>query len=88
MFRTILYLLAAIVLITVLRLVIGMIMRGASQVLSGNPSSRPRAATPGGELKRDPVCGPYIAAATSFKQSVRGEIYHFCSRECSERFRS
>jgi YHS domain-containing protein len=91
MFRTLLYLIAAVLVITVLRMVIGTLMRGASEVLKGGGApraARPSSASAGGELKRDPVCGTYVAEAASIKRSVGGELYHFCSPECRDRFKA
>jgi YHS domain-containing protein len=91
MIRTVLYLLISIFLITFLRYVIGMIGRGFSELFRaeghgrGDPSAR-RAET-AGELKKDPVCGTYVAAATSVKKTVRGEVIHFCSEACRDRYR-
>ena len=43
---------------------------------------------PGGELKKDPVCGTYVSAATSLNQKVAGELVYFCSPECQQKFRA
>ena len=43
---------------------------------------------PGGELKKDPVCGTYVSSATSLNQKVAGELVYFCSPECREKFRA
>ena len=43
---------------------------------------------PGGELKKDPVCGTYVSAATSLNQKVSGELVYFCSPECQRKFRA
>jgi YHS domain-containing protein len=47
----------------------------------------PPVATAGGELKKDPVCGTYVSAATSVRQKVAGELVYFCSDECRAKFR-
>jgi YHS domain-containing protein len=39
-------------------------------------------------LLQDPVCGTYVAADTSMKKIVAGTVYHFCSAECRNKFRS
>jgi YHS domain-containing protein len=41
----------------------------------------------GGELKKDPVCGTYVSAATALQEKVKGEMVYFCSRECREKYR-
>jgi YHS domain-containing protein len=43
---------------------------------------------PGGDLKKDPVCGTYVSAATSLNQKVAGELIYFCSPECREKYRA
>ena len=41
----------------------------------------------GGELKKDPVCGTYVSTSASLTRSVRGELVHFCSKECRDKYR-
>jgi YHS domain-containing protein len=41
----------------------------------------------GGELKQDPVCGTFVPTATSVKQTVNGELVHFCSVACRDKFK-
>ena len=41
----------------------------------------------GGELKKDPVCGTYVSAATALQERVKGETVYFCSKECREKYR-
>jgi YHS domain-containing protein len=38
------------------------------------------------ELKKDPVCGTYVSAATAFTRTVNGQQVCFCSKECRDRF--
>lgn len=40
----------------------------------------------GGELKRDPVCGTYVSTAASVTDKVNGQVVHFCSKECRDRY--
>lgn len=54
------------------------------------PQSRAREAPPvaaGGELKKDPVCGTYVSTVASITRSVNGEVVHFCSKECRDKYR-
>jgi len=55
------------------------------------PQAQDRRAAPsvpaGGELKKDPVCGTYVSAATSLTRTVNGNVLHFCSKECRDKFR-
>ena len=40
----------------------------------------------GGELKKDPVCGTYVAASGALNETVNGEIFYFCSPECRDKY--
>ena len=92
MFRAIFYLLLTVVVITVLKSIIGIVLKGVSEVMrpgSGPPGAGPRPSNQvplTGELKKDPVCGTYIAAATSIKEKVGGQTFHFCSQECRDKY--
>ncbi|MBX9601022.1 MAG: hypothetical protein K2X35_08460 [Bryobacteraceae bacterium] len=91
MMRLILLLLGIVVMITVLRSVIGILMKGLSGWVSTStaPANTARPAppaAPGGELKRDPVCGTFISAATAVTKKSGGQTHYFCSAECRDRF--
>ncbi len=92
MFRAIFYLLLTVVVITVLKNIVGIVLRGVSEAMkpgssTPGPSSRPANQVPlTGELKKDPVCGTYIAAATSLQEKVGGQTFHFCSPECRDKY--
>jgi YHS domain-containing protein len=91
MIRTALYLLISIFLITFLRYVIGAILKGFSDLVEpkgpGRPEASARRTETSGELKKDPVCGTYVAAAASVKKTVRGEVIHFCSEACRDKYK-
>jgi len=57
-----------------------------SPVAPPSPSRQPPPVLPGGELKRDPVCGTYVSATASITRKVNGELVHFCSPECRDRY--
>ena len=88
MVRVVLYIFVAIILISVVRSIVGVLAKGFSSLIEPEHPARaagePRNA---GELKRDPVCGTYVSAATSVKKTVRGEVVHFCSKACSEKYK-
>lgn len=50
---------------------------------SGGPATSADGST---LLHQDPVCGTYVAAASSLRKIIRGKVYHFCSEECRDRF--
>jgi YHS domain-containing protein len=91
MFRLITYLLMIVILITIVRNVLGLVMRFfANAVQSANPARTQPLSQSNvpltGELKKDPVCGTYIAAATSLSNTVGGQTFYFCSPECRDKF--
>ena len=51
------------------------------------PPSRPDVVA-GGELKKDPVCGTYVSAGASVTHTVNGQLLHFCSKECRDKYRA
>ncbi|HBY59860.1 MAG TPA: hypothetical protein DEH78_08540 [Solibacterales bacterium] len=89
--RIVLYLFGAILLLTVLRMVAGLLGRAATEVLSGPKSPQRRSSTnvpAGGELKKDPVCGTYVAAASALSKKAGGETYYYCSEECRSKHKT
>jgi YHS domain-containing protein len=63
-------------------------------ILTGPASTRPQrrepsrpTTQPGGELKKDPMCGTYVSTSASVTRTINGQVVHFCSKECSERYR-
>ena len=48
------------------------------------PQAPPAHAT--SELKKDPVCGIYVSAAVSLTRTVNGQVLHFCSPECRDKY--
>jgi YHS domain-containing protein len=92
-FRIILYMVFAVVLISVLRTVIGVLMKGLGSLLSGQTGhSSPRAAAGqppspqlGGDLHRDPVCGTFVAETTAHQKRLSNQTFYYCSEECKEK---
>jgi YHS domain-containing protein len=89
MIRVVLYLFLAIILISVLRSIVGILGKAIAGFLGPSATGRPPASGPQkiGELKRDPVCGTYVSTATSVKRTVGGQVVHFCSAECSAKYK-
>lgn len=91
MFRAIFYLLITVLLITVLRAIMRTIFKGFAELMSPNANQQNQQAAGNGvpltgELKKDPTCGTYISAATSIKETVGGQTYHFCSKQCRDKY--
>jgi YHS domain-containing protein len=94
--ETILYLIAGVLILAVLRSIIGVVMKGAADFFStpSSPGSQPpalgarTASIPTAEaLKKDPVCGTYLAPSSAVQKTVGGVTYYFCSKECRDKFR-
>jgi len=89
MLRFILYLLATVLVVTVLRSVIGIVLKAASGFLGGPSQPAKRHTQPaGGVLHKDPVCGAYVPDSISVKLPADGQILHFCSDDCKKKYQS
>ncbi|MES1262405.1 MAG: YHS domain-containing protein [Acidobacteriota bacterium] len=68
--------------------IVGRLWRGFQQ--GGQPPRvRPAAKQTGDTLlQQDPVCGTYVSVETSLRKLTGGRVYHFCSAECRDRFRT
>ncbi len=87
MVRTVLLILLAIVLISLLRGVIGIVGKAIGNLAQpGAPARRPGGPPASDQLKRDPVCGIYVPAATAVKRTIKGEVMHFCSESCAGKY--
>jgi YHS domain-containing protein len=93
MLRALLLIVLGIFLLAVLRMIIGTLTRGVSELFREEAEASKTAArgkTPpssgGGALKRDPVCGTYIPIDNSVRKTVAGEVLYFCSPECRDKY--
>lgn len=91
MIRALLYLIGAILLISVIRSVIGVVMKFASAWLgdSSSPAVQDRPGEPvpsTGILRKDPVCGTFVSEAISIKVKTASGTLHFCSDECRSKY--
>jgi len=87
MFRVILYLLLAVVLISMLRGVIGIVGKLFGDFVGASSSAKRPAVSTGGELKKDPVCGTFLSPVGAIQKRVGGTVYYLCSGECRDKFR-
>lgn len=37
-------------------------------------------------LHQDPVCGTYVPAGSSLRKISNGQVFHFCSEACRDKF--
>ncbi len=87
MIRSVLRLFAIFITALFLRQVVSFVIRAFSRL--AGPAERPVSAPReqmGGELKRDPVCGTFVAVTSSIKTTVNGEVIHFCSAACRDKY--
>jgi len=86
MMRALMYLIATVFLITVVRAIIGVIFKGFGEAVEASRTPGKAAAEAPGELKKDPICGTFVPAATSVKKTVGSQTFHFCSSGCRDKF--
>lgn len=91
MIRFVVVLLGILILIPLVRSIVGIILKGFADLVKGPssaaPPSQPRVPL-SGELKRDPVCGTYVSAASSIKKNVGGQVVYFCSANCRDKYKA
>lgn len=85
MVRAVLYLLISIFLISLVKLFIGVIMRGFSNALNESVGGDGAKTAAGGELKKCAVCGTYVPKATA--PVLKGVDAFVCSSDCAEKYR-
>ena len=82
-------LLALVLVISLVRQIIGMIakaLRQAGSVTRRQGQGDAQAPRSLGELKRDPVCGTFVAPASSIQKTVNGQVVYFCSTGCRDKY--
>jgi YHS domain-containing protein len=78
-----------LILFLVLRAVLRTIFSGSkSSDIAGNQDANLKASSADGVLKKDPVCGTYVAASTGITHHTHGETVYFCSKECRDKYRA
>jgi YHS domain-containing protein len=81
-----------------IRSILGIVIRlfrGGGAAGTGTPASPtatrttgtdPNSPSPSTLLHQDPVCGTYVAAASSFRKICNGQVFHFCSEACRDKY--
>ncbi|MBI1789301.1 MAG: hypothetical protein HYR60_17340 [Acidobacteria bacterium] len=85
MFRSLFRFLVLILVVAVVRYLVRLFSQAFSKPAAAGPNRQPAIQTHG-ELKRDPVCGTFVAVSSSVKKSVGGETIHFCSAACRDKY--
>ncbi|HUO32535.1 MAG TPA: hypothetical protein VMU80_25205 [Bryobacteraceae bacterium] len=61
---------------------------GFNTQVSARPPRPVPHVSPGGELKKDPVCGTYVSEDTAVTKRINGQTVHFCSAACRDKYRA
>ena len=91
MLRGILYLLASIFVIALLRGIIGIITKSVGHLFEEERAARPpRPGTQGigGELIKCSACGVFFSPATGVKAMIASKTLTFCSQACRDKMAS
>ncbi|HVP46270.1 MAG TPA: hypothetical protein VMT32_06795 [Bryobacteraceae bacterium] len=87
MFRLLVRFLLLLVFFALIRYVFAAVGRMFSQVTNSRAPNQASPSSMGGELKQDPVCGIFVPVATSVTKTVNGQLIHFCSVTCRDKFK-
>ncbi|MEX2264588.1 MAG: hypothetical protein WD696_21720 [Bryobacteraceae bacterium] len=93
MIRKLFFFLITIIALAVVRYAVVMIMKAIGSLsgpgAAGTSETPTATATPrsGGELRKDPVCGTFVSVSASVQKTVDGEVMHFCSAACRDKYK-
>ena len=90
MFRLLFRFIALLIIFAIIRYIITSVARFFSTAANPPAERAPAQAASGatsGELKQDPVCGTFVSTSTSVKKTINGELVHFCSADCRDKFK-
>jgi hypothetical protein len=85
-FRVLFLLVTSILLISILRGVIGFLASMFTNAAVGPERREPASGGQPAALKKDPVCGTFVAASTALQKERDGTTFYFCSAACREKF--
>jgi YHS domain-containing protein len=95
MLRTVVFILALIILVPVIRGVLGVLYRmllgwagtgSATRAQTQRPPSGPPPAPGPSTLRRDPVCGAYVSEDIAVTQRTNNATLFFCSTACRDKY--
>lgn len=86
MFRTLLYLIITVAVISLLRGVIGILASLFTNAAVGPERRQSKESLKPEALLKDPVCGTFVAPSTAVRKDRDGQTYYFCSAACRDRF--
>jgi hypothetical protein len=101
MIRALVYILVSVFVISLVRAILGVVMKGVAQLFQEEAASSTTAARPasspsgsaasadskafGGELMKCPVCGTFSAPKPGLSSVREGKPIYFCSEACKTR---
>jgi YHS domain-containing protein len=87
--RFILALFAILAAFLLLRTLLTPLVNAVAALLAPAPET-PKAEAPpaprAAELKKDPVCGAFIAPELAVTEKHQGQVVHFCSQKCRDEY--
>jgi hypothetical protein len=83
--RVIFYVIVGVIVLTLLRSVLEAVFKAFAGAPSSPSPMESRGQAPQ-SLKKDPVCGTFVAPATAMQKTKGGETYYFCSAACRDKF--
>lgn len=74
--------------ISVIRSIVRFVLRAWTGMMprAGASEAPQRSSSPPTMLRQDPVCGTYVAIDSSLKTIKNGQVIHFCSPECRDKY--
>ena len=87
--RVLLYLVVAVIILSLLRSVLEFIGKAFTSATQPGPTDPRRSAGQTSQpqtLKKDPVCGTFVSPVTDRQKSKGGGADDFCTAECGDRF--
>jgi uncharacterized protein len=91
MFAFLSRLLLFFVVISVIRSVVSAVLRAFRGNETPATQQKPPDAATGSAstlLHQDPVCGTYVPAGSSLRKICKGQVFHFCSEACRDRYQA
>ncbi len=85
--RFLLSLFAILAAFLLLRSLLEPVIKAVVALLAPAPPRPETGSTPrSGELKKDPVCGTFVAPELAITQTFKGQTLHFCSKKCRDEY--
>jgi len=87
--RFLVILIAILAAFVLLRSLLAPLVNAVVALLAPSPSPPPPSqvsAKPSSELKKDPVCGTFVAPELAVVEKLKGQTVHFCSKKCRDEY--